>query len=202
VKTHWIYSAFHKCITWDVPLASDFISENWLEILWISQVISRGTCLRQTRHTTNKYKEQVKSSGTSKNLNLNFHLWKSGHPIELSVWSVTCSSLMQEDMSYGNLFFGTEGYICNPTYSYKQTKNIAKYYHLIAQRRFAYTLVLFLLPQLYNVCLQFFDKSIYYSKCQFEQVRGGRSLPNKTVLTRWYQLRTQMLQMIKELQTN
>jgi len=46
----------------------------------------------------------VKSRGTSKNFHLNFHLWKSGHPIEFSIWSVTCSSLVQGD-SQVKLFF-------------------------------------------------------------------------------------------------
>jgi len=34
---------FTNDFTWDVSLASDFISENSLEIFWFSQVISRGT---------------------------------------------------------------------------------------------------------------------------------------------------------------
>jgi len=54
-----------------------FISENSLEILWFSQVISRGTCHRHvTGHTTNVYKEQVKSRGTLKYFHLNFALVK------------------------------------------------------------------------------------------------------------------------------
>jgi len=66
-----------------------------------SQVISLKTCHRHViGHTKNEYKEQVKSHGTSKNFHLNFHLWKCGHPIQFSIWSVTCSSLMQEDMSW------------------------------------------------------------------------------------------------------
>jgi len=45
-----------------VSLGSDFIS---LEIFSISQVISRGTFHRHgTGHTTNEYKEQVKSRGS------------------------------------------------------------------------------------------------------------------------------------------
>jgi len=79
---------------------------------------SLGTSHRHvTGHTKNEYKEQVKSRRTSKNFHLNFHLWKCGHPIQFSIWSVTCSSLVQEDMSHGihkvihkcNFFFGTEG---------------------------------------------------------------------------------------------
>jgi len=93
---------FTSDFTWDVSLASDFISENSSKMFWISQVISRGMCHRRvTGNTTNEYKEQVKSRGTSKNFNLNFLFWKSGHPIQLSLWSVTCSSLVQEDMSHG-----------------------------------------------------------------------------------------------------
>jgi len=50
-------------------------------------------------------------------LSFNFHLWKCGYPIQFSIWSVTCSSLVQEDMSHGIhkvihkwiFFFGTEG---------------------------------------------------------------------------------------------
>jgi len=65
-------------------------------------VISRGTCNRHvTGHMTNEYKEQVKSRGTAKNINLNFHLWKSGHPIQLSIWRLTCSSLVLENMIHG-----------------------------------------------------------------------------------------------------
>jgi len=80
---------FTSDFTWDVSLASDFISKAALEIFWISQVISRGTCHRHvTGHTTIEYKEQVKSRGTSKIFHLNFHLWKSGHPTQLSIWSV------------------------------------------------------------------------------------------------------------------
>jgi len=48
-----------------------------------------------------EYKEQVKTRGTWKSFHLNFHLWKSGHPIQVSIWSVTCCSLVQEGMSYG-----------------------------------------------------------------------------------------------------
>jgi len=44
-----------------VSLANEYISENSLEIFWVSQLISRGTCHRHvTDHTTNEYKEQVK----------------------------------------------------------------------------------------------------------------------------------------------
>jgi len=97
-----------------------FILEKLWEKFWISQVISRGTCHRHvTGHTTKEYKEQVKSRWTSKNFRSEFSLLKKRHPIQLSIWSVTCSSLVQEDMSHGihkvihkwNFFYGTEGYI-------------------------------------------------------------------------------------------
>jgi len=55
----------------------------------------------QIMNTTNEYKEQVKSRVTSKNFFFNFYPWKNGHPILLSLWSVTCSSLVQDDMSRG-----------------------------------------------------------------------------------------------------
>jgi len=48
---------------------------------------------------------------------------------------------------------------------------------------------------IYNVCLQFFVKSIYYKRCQFEQVIGGRSSLKKNTLTRRFQRGAQMLQM-------
>jgi len=48
---------------------------------------------------------------------------------------------------------------------------------------------------IYNGCLKFFVKSIYYKRCQFEQVSGGRSSLNKTMLTRRYQSGAQMWQM-------
>jgi len=96
-----------------------------MEIFWFSQVILRGTCHRHvTGHTNNEYEEQVKSRGTSKNFHLNFHLWKCGHPIQISIWSVTCFSLVQEDMSHGihkvihkwNFFF------CNWTLQFQKKK--------------------------------------------------------------------------------
>jgi len=71
-------------------------------------MISRVTShLQETAHTTNEYKERVKSRLTSKNFHLNFYLWK---------WGVTCSSRVQVDMSRvihkviheWNFIFGTE----------------------------------------------------------------------------------------------
>jgi len=48
---------------------------------------------------------------------------------------------------------------------------------------------------IYNVCLQFFVKSFYYKRCHFEEVSGGRSSLNRTMLTRRYQRGAPMLQM-------
>jgi len=83
--------------------------------MYVLKILLLGTCHRHvTGHMKNEYKEQGKSRGTSKNFHLNFHLWKCGHPIQFSIWSVTCSSLVQEDMSQGihkvfRNFFGTKG---------------------------------------------------------------------------------------------
>jgi len=51
----------------DVSLSSDFISENSLEIFWISQLISRGTYHRNvTGYTTNEYKKKGSPVGLRK----------------------------------------------------------------------------------------------------------------------------------------
>jgi len=65
---------------------------------------------------------------TSKNFHLNFYLWKSRNPIQLFMLSVTCSSLVQSDISCGihkvihkwNFFFGTEGMGWLLLYVYKK----------------------------------------------------------------------------------
>jgi len=57
----------------------------------------------------------------------NFHLWKSGNPIQLSIWSVTCTSHVQEDMSHGiqkvihkwNFFFELKDIDENNTFQLK-----------------------------------------------------------------------------------
>jgi len=66
---------FTSDFTWDVSLACNFISKNSSKIFLNSQVISRVTShLQETAHTTNEYKERVKSRLTSKNFHLNFYL--------------------------------------------------------------------------------------------------------------------------------
>jgi len=66
-------------------------------------MISRVTShLQETAHTTNEYKERVKSRLTSKNFHLNFYLWK---------WGVTCSSRVpryHKVIHEWNFIFGTE----------------------------------------------------------------------------------------------
>jgi len=118
VKTHGKNSDFHKWFHLGRVTCKWFHKWKLIKIFWFSQVTSLGTCHRHvTGHTKNEYKEQVKSRETSKNFHLNFHFWKCEHPIQFSIWSVTCSSLVQEDMTHGihkviykwNFYFGTEG---------------------------------------------------------------------------------------------
>jgi len=81
----------------------------------ISHKKSPRTFDQVTSHTTNTNKACMKSRLTSQNFKISCNEWKSGHPIQMSIWSVTRWKL-KRFYWFGNasnlVFFKTVDHFC------------------------------------------------------------------------------------------